>query len=134
MKPATLETGAVVQVPLFVEEGERVKVDTRIGRVHRAREGLSVANRREARRTAIDILYQADLTGRDRPRTCSRDWTEAGREVPPFARELIEGVVARSCPRSTCCWRSTRGVDRGPDGGARPHDPARGRLRAAVPG
>lgn len=28
-KPATLETGAVVQVPLFVEEGEKIKVDTR---------------------------------------------------------------------------------------------------------
>jgi len=31
MKPATLETGYVVQVPLFVEEGGRVKVDTRSG-------------------------------------------------------------------------------------------------------
>jgi elongation factor P len=31
MKPATLETGHVVQVPLFVEEGERIKVDTRTG-------------------------------------------------------------------------------------------------------
>ena len=31
-KPATLETGAVVQVPLFVEEGERIKVDTREAR------------------------------------------------------------------------------------------------------
>ena len=31
LKPATLETGAEVQVPLFVEEGERVKVDTRSG-------------------------------------------------------------------------------------------------------
>ena len=30
-KPATLETGAVVQVPLFIEEGERVRVDTRSG-------------------------------------------------------------------------------------------------------
>jgi len=30
-KPATLETGAVVQVPLFIEEGEVVKVDTRTG-------------------------------------------------------------------------------------------------------
>ena len=30
-KPATLETGAVVQVPLFVNEGDRVKVDTRDG-------------------------------------------------------------------------------------------------------
>ena len=30
-KPATLETGVVVQVPLFIEEGERVRVDTRTG-------------------------------------------------------------------------------------------------------
>ncbi len=28
-KPAKLETGAVVQVPLFVESGERIRVDTR---------------------------------------------------------------------------------------------------------
>ena len=28
-KPATLETGAVLQVPLFVEPGERIRVDTR---------------------------------------------------------------------------------------------------------
>ncbi|QBI21532.1 elongation factor P [Egibacter rhizosphaerae] len=30
-KPATVETGAVVQVPLFIEPGDRVKVDTRDG-------------------------------------------------------------------------------------------------------
>jgi elongation factor P len=30
-KPATLETGAVVRVPLFVQIGEVVKVDTRTG-------------------------------------------------------------------------------------------------------
>jgi len=30
-KPVTLETGAVVQVPLFVEEGETIKLDTRSG-------------------------------------------------------------------------------------------------------
>jgi len=30
-KSATLETGLVVQVPLFIESGERVKVDTRTG-------------------------------------------------------------------------------------------------------
>ncbi|MDH3213619.1 MAG: elongation factor P [Myxococcales bacterium] len=30
-KPATLETGAVLQVPLFVKEGERIRVDTRTG-------------------------------------------------------------------------------------------------------
>ncbi len=30
-KPATLETGAVVKVPLYMEEGEILKIDTRIG-------------------------------------------------------------------------------------------------------
>ncbi|MBN2031101.1 elongation factor P [bacterium] len=30
-KPATLETGATIQVPLFIQEGETVKVDTRTG-------------------------------------------------------------------------------------------------------
>jgi elongation factor P len=30
-KPATLETGAVVRVPLFVQQGEIIKVDTRTG-------------------------------------------------------------------------------------------------------
>jgi elongation factor P len=31
-KPATLETGATVQVPLFIASGEKIKVDTRDGR------------------------------------------------------------------------------------------------------
>ena len=31
MKPATLETGLVINVPLFIEEGEIIKVDTRNG-------------------------------------------------------------------------------------------------------
>jgi len=30
-KPATLESGAIVQVPLFIEEGETIRVDTRTG-------------------------------------------------------------------------------------------------------
>ncbi len=30
-KPATVETGAVVYVPLFIEQGERIKIDTRSG-------------------------------------------------------------------------------------------------------
>ena len=29
LKPATLETDAVVQVPLFIKEGEKIKIDTR---------------------------------------------------------------------------------------------------------
>lgn len=31
-KPAELATGAVIQVPLFVNEGEMIKIDTRTGR------------------------------------------------------------------------------------------------------
>jgi elongation factor P len=31
VKPAKLETGAVVRVPLFVEEGQKIRVDTRTG-------------------------------------------------------------------------------------------------------
>jgi elongation factor P len=39
-KPATLETGAVVKVPLFIEQGETIKVDTRTGEyVSRVKEG-----------------------------------------------------------------------------------------------
>ena len=38
-KPATLETGAVIQVPLYLEQGEMVRVDTRSGPfVERAKE------------------------------------------------------------------------------------------------
>ena len=29
LKQATLETGAVIGVPLFIEQGEKIKVDTR---------------------------------------------------------------------------------------------------------
>ena len=31
LKPATTETGAKIQIPIFIEEGERVRVDTRTG-------------------------------------------------------------------------------------------------------
>lgn len=30
-KPATLETGAIIQVPIFVNEGDMIRVDTRTG-------------------------------------------------------------------------------------------------------
>jgi elongation factor P len=31
-KPATLETGISIQVPLFIKTGEKIKVDTRTGK------------------------------------------------------------------------------------------------------
>lgn len=39
LKPATVETGAEVRVPLFIETGEKIKIDTRTGTyVERAKE------------------------------------------------------------------------------------------------
>ena len=39
LKPATLETGAEVKVPLFIEPGEKIKIDTRTGEyLERAKE------------------------------------------------------------------------------------------------
>ena len=39
-KPATLETGAVVKVPLYLEQGERIKIDTRTGQfIERVKDG-----------------------------------------------------------------------------------------------
>ena len=31
LKPATLETGAEIRVPLFIDEGEEIRIDTRTG-------------------------------------------------------------------------------------------------------
>jgi elongation factor P len=31
-KPATMETGITIQVPLFIKTGERLKIDTRTGK------------------------------------------------------------------------------------------------------
>ena len=50
-----------------------------------------MTSRREARRTAIDILYQSDLTDAD-PRLVLSEWREAGRAVSTFTTELVEGV------------------------------------------
>ena len=60
-KAATLETGLVVQVPLFVNVGDRVKVDTRSG------EYLSRPERVE-RRAGADAASGAGTGPRSRVR------------------------------------------------------------------
>jgi N utilization substance protein B len=50
-----------------------------------------VTSRRAARRTAIDILYQADVTAED-PRSVLEAWSDAGRDVASFTGELVGGV------------------------------------------
>jgi len=50
--------------------------------------------RREERRTAIDVLYQADITDASAAAVVA-EWRSAGREVPAFTVELVEGVSGR---------------------------------------
>jgi elongation factor P len=50
-KPATLETGAVLQVPLFIKEGDVIRVDTRTA-VHGARELTTLRTRAPRRDSA----------------------------------------------------------------------------------
>ena len=50
-----------------------------------------MTSRRDARRIAIDILYQADITDAD-PAVVLAEWIEAGRSVSPFSTELVHGV------------------------------------------
>jgi transcription antitermination protein NusB len=51
-----------------------------------------LSSRRQERRLAIEILFQADVTGND-GRSALAGWVESGRTVPPFTRELVEGVT-----------------------------------------
>lgn len=51
-----------------------------------------MSSRRQERRLAIEILFQADVTGND-GRSALAGWIESGRSVPPFTRELVEGVT-----------------------------------------
>ncbi len=50
-----------------------------------------MTGRREARRQALDVLYQADITDAV-PVDVLSSWEGAGRIISPFARELVEGV------------------------------------------
>ena len=51
-----------------------------------------MSSRRQERRLAIEILFQADVTGSD-GRTALEGWVGSGRSVPPFTRALVEGVT-----------------------------------------
>lgn len=51
-----------------------------------------MSSRRQERRLAIEILFQADVTGND-GRSALAGWIASGREVPDFTRELVESVT-----------------------------------------
>jgi N utilization substance protein B len=54
-----------------------------------------MTTRREARRLALDILYQADVTGAD-GRSVLAEWEAAERPIPSYTRQLVEGVAGVS--------------------------------------
>ena len=46
-KPATVETGAEIKVPLFINPGDKIKIDTRTGEYLERCQGLSPARERK---------------------------------------------------------------------------------------
>ena len=111
-KPATLETGYEIQVPLFMEEGTRVKVDTRDGSVLGPRDRVMskqhrFTSRTKARKRAADVVYEADQRGMGSNPDVLRDLlrerrviTAAQTPLPEFSIQIIAGV-ADICVAST---------------------------------
>jgi N utilization substance protein B len=60
-----------------------------------------VTARRKARKRALDVLFEADLRGRDPLQTLA-EWTErADPPVQSYATELVEGVTERTAEIDT---------------------------------
>ena len=55
---------------------------------------MSAASRRQARRVALVLLYQRDVTDRDLDELYAAYEADARSPVPPYARELVEDVTA----------------------------------------
>ena len=55
---------------------------------------MSAASRRQARRVALVLLYQHDVTGRELAELYEAYELDARSPVPPYARELIESVTS----------------------------------------
>ena len=101
-KPATLETGATIAVPLFITTGEKVKVDTRgaisaapDSSVQMRGEGF-LAARSKARKRALDILFEAELRGLPTLELLSERQSVGEVPVQPYAAELVRGVATHS--------------------------------------
>ena len=106
-KPATLETGAVVQVPLFVNVGDRIKVDPREGRYISRR----VARRRLDSRARLPRCPRSST----RRSGCSARSRSPGGCRPPTCSGSRRSSTAPASPtsRSPAAASSTRAVRRG---------------------
>ena len=97
-KPATLETGLVVQVPLFVNTGDKLKVDTRSGEyITRGVASTTCAGRREARERALGLLYEAETKDDDvRRRSSTRCRSRPSRTRPTLGDRRRRRTATRS--------------------------------------
>ncbi len=88
-KPATVETGATVSVPLFIVTGEKIKVDTRdssyLGRV------FQLSARSKARKRALDLIYASEM--RNRSALEALEEHAEGSQVNEYTAELVRGVT-----------------------------------------
>ena len=150
-KPATVETGATVQVPLFIRVGDMIKIDTRtheyVERVnkydaharprprHRRRHGgrprRALRRPRHARRRAL--AARRSRRARDASRSCAPhgdDYPAPGAEVTRMPRRRVDLLRARArgareAPRVLRAARLPRGRDAAARAEPRPRDPPR---------
>src|SRR5690606_16646173 len=95
VKPATLETGAVIRVPLFIEEGEVVRVDTRTGEyVSRVKDWVGPRSGVASLPDATPTASTRRSTGTDQPR-----WANA--TVAATDRNPAATATSRSTPSAT---------------------------------
>ena len=161
-KPATLETGAEIQVPLFLTTGEKVKVDTRdgryLGRVSRLMRCRRAPRPASGRSTSSSSPRRAATTRwrcspqrreTDDARRCrttrrcsSRAWSRTGSASTSCSPSTPRAGRWTGCPPSTApaAHRRVRAAvgrrDRRPGGdhrGRRAGPHAVDRRRAAVP-
>ena len=124
-KPATLETGAEIAVPLFITTGEKVKVDTRDGGYLGRVTGASMARPQQGpqARAGRAVRVRASAASR-RSATLAERVAAADPPVNEYTVELVEGVVAHADRIDELLDDVLRGLDAGPDAGRRPHHPA----------
>src|SRR5262249_18839444 len=91
-KPATLETGATIQVPLFISTGEKIRADTRTGQ-YLGRAGQMPPARSKARKRALDLLFEAELRGIPVLDLLAERTAQASPPVPGYAADLVRGVT-----------------------------------------
>ena len=107
-KAATLESGVTVQVPLFIEEGESVRVDTRSGEYVSRASWLERQNRHICAGPTNAATPSSPATSAMSPGARSRSCSPTPR---PFTRELALGVESHRAELDAVISRHAKGWD-----------------------